>query len=234
MSGPAVTTTKEWRGPFYPEKLPAKEMLAFYGEHFRSVEINNSFYRVPKSEVVQNWAQTVLEDFQFVMKAPSRIAHFKRLKDVGQETEYFISVADHLRDRFGASLFQFPPNFKKDMERLQAFVDLLLERLPVATEFRQGSWFDDEARDCLRAGYLTMWSAHKDDDTEEEEALEFGSTAHWGHLRLRGSEYRDEEMQSWAQRVLEQERKGAFVFFKCEDEGFGPRPARRFLGPAWN
>ena len=93
---------KEWKGPFYPEKMADKEMLSFYGERFRSVEINNSFYRVPKPDVVQGWAERVPDEFRFVMKATRRITHFKRLKDVGEETEYFVGIANELRDRLGA------------------------------------------------------------------------------------------------------------------------------------
>lgn len=220
---------KEWKGPFYPEKLPAKEMLEFYSGQFNSVEINNSFYRVPKPDVVRNWAGAVPEGFQFVMKATRRITHFKRLKDVGEETEYFIGIANELRDRLGAILFQFPPNFNKDMERMQAFVDLLPERLPVALEFRHDSWYDDEVLDCLRGNNAALCFAHEDDDTDDQVAQRFTSTADWGYLRLRGSEYGADEMQGWARRVQSQDWHRAFVFFKHEDEGLGPKLAHSFL-----
>lgn len=220
---------KEWKGPFYPEKLAAGDMLSFYAEQFNSVEINNSFYRVPKPDVVRNWAETVTEGFQFVLKATRRITHFKRLKEVGEETEYFVGIANELRDRLGAVLFQFPPNFKKDMERLQTFVDLLPPRLPVAMEFRHDSWFDGEVTDCLRAHNAALCFAHEDDDTEQQVEARFSSTADWGYLRLRGSEYDTAEMSAWAQRVQAQEWQRAFVFFKHEDEGLGPRLAHAFL-----
>lgn len=223
---------KEWKGPFYPEKMPDDEMLVFYGERFRSVEINNSFYRVPKPEVVRGWAERVPESFRFALKATQRITHFKRLKDVGGEVEYFVGVASHLGDRLGAILFQFPPNFRKDMERLQAFAALLPDRLPVALEFRHDSWFDDEVRACLRGKNAALCFAHQDDDTDEAVALRFASTADWGYLRLRGKQYSDADMQGWARRVREQAWDRAFVFFKHEDEGLGPMLARRFLEAA--
>ena len=204
-------------------------MLAFYGEQFRSVEINNSFYRVPKPDVVHNWAETVPEGFQFVLKATRRITHFKRLKDVREETEYFVGIANELRDRLGAILFQFPPNFKKDMERLQTFIDLLPERPPVAMEFRHDSWYDDEVRECLRGHNAALCFAHEDDDTTQQVGERFTSTADWGYLRLRGSEYGDDEMKAWAERVSAQDWGRAFVFFKHEDEGLGPKLARAFL-----
>lgn len=220
---------KEWKGPFYPEKIPSGDMLGFYAEQFRSVEINNSFYRVPKPDVVRSWAETVPEGFQFVLKATRRITHIKRLKEVGEEVEYFVGIASEMRDRLGAILFQCPPNFKKDMDRLQAFVQLLPRRLPVAMEFRHDTWYDEEVRDCLSQHNVAFCFAHEDDDTDEQVAERFASTANWGYLRLRGSEYGDEEMAAWAQRVQAQQWERAFVFFKHEDEGLGPKLAHAFL-----
>ena len=203
-------------------------MLPFYAGQFNSVEINNSFYRVPKPDVVRTWAEAVPDGFEFVMKATRRITHFKRLKDVGEEVEYFVGIAGELRDRLGAVLFQCPPNLKKDMDRLTAFVELLPKRLPAALEFRHDSWFDDEVRDCLRQHNIAFCFAHEDDDDEERVAQRFASTADWGYLRLRGSQYTDDEMQQWAQRVQEQDWQRAFVFFKHEDEGLGPKLAHAF------
>ena len=116
---------KEWKGLFYPDKIADKEMPDFYGQQFGSVEINNSFYRVPKPEVVRGWTDRVPVSFRFVLKATRRITHLKRLKEVGEEVAYFTGIANELGDRLGAVLFQFPPNFKKDMDRLLAFVELL-------------------------------------------------------------------------------------------------------------
>ncbi|MDA0335967.1 MAG: DUF72 domain-containing protein, partial [bacterium] len=194
-----------------------------------SVEINNSFYRVPKPDVVRNWAESVPEGFRFVMKATRRITHFKRLKDVGAETEYFVGIANELRDRLGAILFQFPPNFSEDMERMQAFVDLLPQRLPIALEFRHDSWYDDEVLDCLRAHNAALCFAHEDDDSPEQVARRFVTTADWGYLRLRGSEYGRQEMEAWVERVQAQNWQRAFVFFKHEDGGLGPKLAQAFL-----
>ena len=132
------------------------------------------------------------------MKATRRITHFKRLKDVGEETGYFAGVAGELGERLGAVLFQFPPTFEKDLERLRTFVDLLPDRLPAALEFRHDSWFDDEVRDCLRSRSLALCFAHEDDDTAQDVERRFAGTADWGYLRLRGSDYSDEEMTAWA------------------------------------
>src|SRR5689334_12851528 len=114
---------KEWKGSFYPEKLPAKEMLHYYGERFGTVEINNTFYRIPKTVVVEAWASEVPADFKFVLKASQRITHILRLKDVDEPLSIFLRVASALKDRLGPLLFQLPPNMKKDADRLRGLLD---------------------------------------------------------------------------------------------------------------
>ncbi len=223
---------KEWKGHFYPEKFPDKEMLNFYGGHFGSVEINNTFYRVPKPDVVKSWADKVPPEFRFVLKATRRITHLKRLKNVEEETSYFLEIAANLKDRLGAILFQLPPNLKKDMERLQAFVDLLPATTSAAMEFRNDSWFDEEVVDCLRSKGIALCFAHEDEDTSEKVERRFRSTADWGYLRLRGSDYDDGELSRWADEVCSQQWKQAFVFFKHESEGLGPKLADRFIEAA--
>ena len=219
---------KEWKGPFYPEKQSDKEMLDFYGTQFRSVEINNSFYRVPKPEVVLSWAEKVPDSFRFVMKATRRITHQKRLKNVAEETEYFVEIARYLGVRLGAVLFQLPPNLKKEIERLQTFVDLLPQDLPVAMEFRHETWFDDEVKDCLGTRNVALCFAHEDEDSADDIERKFAATADWGYLRLRGSGYDDGELKQFGDRVRAQAWERAFVFFKHEAEGLGPKLARRF------
>jgi uncharacterized protein YecE (DUF72 family) len=126
---------KEWLGKFYPERFPAKEMLRFYASRFAAVEINNTFYRLPKETLLQSWAEQVPPEFLFVLKAPRRITHIKRLKDSGPEIEYLVRVATALGSSAGAVLFQLPPNLKKDLERLQTFLSLL----PVIVMWRLNS-----------------------------------------------------------------------------------------------
>ena len=226
---PADTTTyKEWKGPFYPEKMPDKEMLKFYGQQFSSVEINNSFYRVPKPHVVVGWTQQVPEDFRFVMKATRRITHLKRLKEVEEETAYFMEIVSNLDARLGAVLFQLPPHLKKDIERLKIFVELLPEGFPAAMEFRHDSWFDDEVVKCLASKNLAVCFAHEDEDTPEDLERKFVATASWGYLRLRGSEYGAGELEAYAERVKSQAWNKVFVFFKHEAAGLGPSLARQF------
>src|SRR2546425_3174198 len=135
---------KEWKCTFYPEDLPDKQMLRFYGERFRSVEINNTFYRMPKASVLEAWAAEVPADFKFVLKASQRITHMQRLKDAGDSVSYLLDVARALKERLGPLLFQLPPYLKKDVPRLREFLGLLPPHLRAAFEFRHQSWFDAE------------------------------------------------------------------------------------------
>jgi uncharacterized protein YecE (DUF72 family) len=213
----------EWKGTFYPEKMPAKDMLAFYAERFPTVEINNTFYRMPKEELLQGWAAQVPEDFTFVIKAPQRITHIQRLKEAGELVAYLYRVTATLGPRLGPLLFQLPPNFKKDVARLTGFVDELPERRRVAFEFRHASWFDDEVFDALRSRGVALCVA----DTGEEPAAPLVATADWGYLRLRREEFSDDELRDWARRIGGQPWSDAFVFLKHEEEGRGPKLAAR-------
>jgi uncharacterized protein YecE (DUF72 family) len=216
---------KEWKGSFYPEDLSAKRMLAYYGERFRTVEINNTFYRMPKVPVLEAWAGEVPIDFKFVLKAPRQITHIHRLKDTADSLSYLLETAETLKDRLGALLFQLPPNLKKDVQRLRDFLDLLPSRHRTAFEFRHQSWFDDEVFGLLRDHQAALCIAEAENDLE----VPFVATADWGYLRLRRPDYDDAELRKWVHLVLEQGWQDSFVFFKHEDEGKAPEMAKRFL-----
>jgi uncharacterized protein YecE (DUF72 family) len=216
---------KEWKGTFYPKDLPEKQMLHFYGEQFRTVEINNTFYRMPKASVLEAWAEDVPADFKFVLKASQRITHIKRLKDVADSVSYLVETAGALGERLGALLFQMPPNLKKDTPRLRDFLALLPRACRAAMEFRHASWFDDEVFNLLREHQAALCIAEAEDNLE----VPFVATANWGYLRLRRPDYGDAELKAWVKRVREQDWQDAFVFFKHEDEGKGPQMAKRFL-----
>jgi len=216
---------KEWKGSFYPEKLPAKQMLAYYAERFSTVEINNTFYRMPKVEVLQSWAQQVPDGFRFVLKASRRITHNKRLKEVESETDYLLRAAAALETRRGPLLFQLPPDLKKDLLRLEAFLALLDDGERAALEFRHESWFDDEVFDCLRRNSCALCVA----DADDLPATRLVSTAGWGYVRLRRESYTDESLGQWIEQLGSQGWDEAYVFFKHEDAGIGPKLAARFL-----
>jgi len=216
---------KEWKGTFYPKDLPDKQMLRFYGERFRSVEINNTFYRMPKASVLEAWATEVPADFKFVLKASQKITHFQRLKDVRDSVEYLVNVASTLKERLGPLLFQLPPNLQKDVSRLRGFLMLLPPLSRAAFEFRHQSWFDEEVFGVLREFHAVLCIAEAENDLE----IPFVSTADWGYLRLRRPDYGDAELKAWVDRVRQPGWTDAFVFFKHEDEGKGPLMAKRFL-----
>jgi uncharacterized protein YecE (DUF72 family) len=216
---------KEWKGTFYPEDMPDKQMLRYYGERFRSVEINNTFYRMPKASVLENWAAEVPAAFKFVLKASQRITHFQRLKDAGDSLSYLLKVAGVLKERLGPLLFQLPPHFKKDLPRLREFLALLPSEAIAAFEFRDQSWFDEEIFDLLRKHRVALCIAEAEDGVE----VPFVSTTDWGYLRLRRPDYGDAELKTWVEKVREKNWQNAFIFFKHEDEGKGPAMAKRFL-----
>lgn len=219
---------REWKGSFYPADLPAKRMLNYYAQRFRTVEINNSFYRMPSATVLESWAAEVPADFRFVLKAPQRITHHQRLRDVGEPVSLLVQVAAVLKERLGPLLFQLPPNLKKDAPRLREFLGLLPARSRAAIEFRHPSWFDEEVFELLREHEAALCIAEAEDGAE----VPFHSTAPWGYLRLRRPDYSDADLKDRADRVKRQGWREAFVFFKHEDEGKGPRFAAKFLEAA--
>ena len=217
---------KEWKGNFYPEDLPAKEMLAYYSTQLPAVEINNTFYRLPQPAMIENWKAQVPDTFRFSIKATQRITHIKRLKNCAEETKYLLDTAALLGERLGVVLFQLPPNSKKDTERLNDFLACLPATVRAAFEFRHESWFADEILNLLREKNCALVVS----DTDEKPLDEIISTAGWGYLRLRRVAYDTDDLKAWMKRVQEQNWKDAFVFFKHEDEGTGPKLAAQFLG----
>jgi len=216
---------KAWKGRFYPPDLPAKRMLHHYGQHFRTVEINNSFYRMPTAAVLEAWAGEVPADFRFVLKAPQRITHVQRLKEAGEPLAHLLDVAGVLGERLGPLFFQLPPNFHKDAARLRDFLALLPPERRAAFEFRHASWFDEEVFDLLRSHQSALCVA----EAEGPLAVPFVATADWGYLRLRRPDYGDAELADWVGRLRAQAWREAYVFFKHEDEARGPRMAARLL-----
>jgi uncharacterized protein YecE (DUF72 family) len=216
---------KEWKGTFYPKDLPAPQMLRYYGERFRTVEINSTFYGMPKASVLEGWADAVPADFKFVLKAPQQITHRQRLKDTDASVSHLLEVAGALKQCRGPLLFQLPPTAKKDLPRLRAFLALLASQGRAAFEFRHPSWFDDEVFGLLRDHHAALCVADAEGDLE----VPFVATTDWGYLRLRRPDYNDGELKAWMNRVQEQGWREAFVFFKHEDEGKGPRMAQRYL-----
>jgi uncharacterized protein YecE (DUF72 family) len=220
LVGTSGFSYKEWKGSFYPEDLPAEAMLRYYSERLPAVEINNTFYRMPKPALLEGWAAQVPEAFRFVLKASQRITHHKRLKEAGDEVAYFFGVAATLGERLGPALFQLPPNLKKDLPRLEAFLGTIPAGRRAAFEFRHASWFEEDVFEALRSREAALCIAE-----DKDLATPLVATADWGYLRLRRQDYTEADVAAWAERVRAQQWGEAYVFFKHEDAGAGPKLA---------
>jgi uncharacterized protein YecE (DUF72 family) len=212
---------REWKGSFYPPKLPAEGMLPFYAARFSTVEVNNSFYRIPSERVLAQWAGQVQPNFRFVMKASRRITHNNRLKDEDGSLAYFLQAVNPLGSRLGPTLFQLPPTFKKDARLLEEFLGRLPRRLPVALEFRHPSWMDEEIYQLLRLRDVPLVTVDAD---ESGAPMPLVPTASWGYLRLRRMDYDSAALTRWAERITGQPWHAAYVFLKHE-EGSPTGPA---------
>lgn len=225
LAGTSGWQYKEWKGSFYPDAMPTDGMLSYYADRFRTVEVNNTFYRMPKESVLQGWAERVPDGFSFVLKASQRITHHARLKETAIDSlDYLLRTAAALGDRLGPILFQLPPNMKKDSARLAEFLEHVPAGTRAAFEFRHPSWLEDDVFDLLRAHDLALCIA----STEEEETP-LHATAGYGYLRLRKEAYEEGELEAWAERIRARPWTETYVFFKHEDEGTGPRLAARFM-----
>src|SRR5438105_8152217 len=213
----------KWKGSFYPEKLPQKEMLSYYAERFAAVEINNSFYKMPSESDVKSWASQVPTTFRFAIKAPQTITHFKRLNGAEEATEELFMATAALKARRGPVLFGLPPNFKKDLPRLMAFLRRIPRSVQAAFEFRHESWFSDDVFDCLRARRCALCIA----DAEDLPRARLVATTEWGYIRLRRKRYTKKSLADWVKTLSSHAWKEAYVFFKHEDTGTGPKFAAR-------
>jgi uncharacterized protein YecE (DUF72 family) len=212
---------KEWKGKFYPEKISPKEMFRFYAGRLNTVEINNTFYHMPTESVLTSWAEQVPDDFVFALKAPQVITHMKQLRNVFEETEYLFRSLSVLDRKLGPVLFQFPKSFRANAPALEDFLPLIPATASCAFDFRSPTWLEGGIPDLLRKKGCS-WCI---EDTGENPVQEVISTATWGYLRLRRSDYSDADLLQWVERILSQKWERAFVFFKHED---GPEMAMRF------
>jgi len=218
---------KGWKGAFYPEDLTPDGFLAYYATKLRAVEINSTFYRFPSRPLLAAWAEQVPSGFLIAMKAPRKITHLLRLKDVAETAVPLVANARTLGDKLGPINFQLPPNFKKDIGRLRDFLAALPEGTRATFEFRHESWFDDEVRAALEAKRIALCVAETDDAEApaDDLAAPIESTTDWGYLRLRRTDYTEEALAAWAERLRAQRWSEAYVFMKHE----GPEAARLAL-----
>lgn len=215
----------EWKGPFYPPKLPARQWLEYYAARLGTVEINYTFYRMPTAKTVAGWDAATPAGFTFVLKAPQRITHIARLKNVDETLRVFLETARALGPKLGPILFQLPPNFKKDLDRLNDVLTQFPADLRCAWEFRHASWFDAEVYDALRTANAALCVADTEAGSTPAEA-----TADFGYVRLRDQGYTPRALAEWAAklRAVGGGWTDAFVFFKHEEKGVGPKLAAAF------
>jgi uncharacterized protein YecE (DUF72 family) len=214
LAGASGYSFKEWKGSFYPEKIKAEDMLKFYGERLPTVEINNTFYRMPKAAVLENWAAQTPASFRFAIKASRKITHFARLKagECAENVQFLYDQLATLGDKRGPVLFQLPPFLKKDLPRLQAFLELLPDDHRAAFEFRNDSWFDDEVYKALEAAGASLCFSEREDGSPPALA----ETAVWGYVRLRLEAYSDSDLKQWAQRLGQTGLDTTYVYFMHE------------------
>lgn len=216
---------KEWKGSFYPEDLPQKQYLSYYASRFSTVEINNTFYRMPAPSMLEGWTAQVPESFRFVLKAPQRITHQKKLADAGDDVTRLIEASAALGPHLGPILFQLPPYLRRDDAKLVAFLENIPEGTPFAFEFRHESWRDPGVEEILRRRNAAVCIAETDEERIEDLA---DGSADWGYLRLRRTEYENDALARWADRIASRNWREAWLFFKHEDEGKGPAFAEQF------
>jgi uncharacterized protein YecE (DUF72 family) len=214
---------QEWKGSFYPEDLSDKQMLAYYGERFASVEINYTFYRMPTNRILANWAREVPDRFRFALKAPRRITHEQRLRSVEDTLASFCSIAKTLGPKLGPLLFQLPPFMKKDVELLEVFLHDLPTGLQPVLEFRHASWLSDDTYEVLKRFGVALCIADSEERTTPIEV-----TTSFGFLRLRRTDYDEAALADWLARVTDTPWNEVFVYFKHEERGAGPAFAAQF------
>ena len=215
----------EWRPEFYPEDLKKAAMLSFYAERLPAVELNNTFYRMPSEKVVRAWCEQVPDSFRFAIKASRRFTWSQKLVDCGELLEYLFKVLAPLEQKLGCVFYQLPKYVRCDVDLLRAFVAEQPSGVRTAFEFAHDSWRDDAVRALLHEHGATIVASDKDDGDEPELA----TGAPWVYLRLRRSEYDDDTLRRWRDRMAALGVSDAFVFFKHEDSCAGPKLARRFL-----
>jgi uncharacterized protein YecE (DUF72 family) len=208
----------EWKGSFYPPRIVSAKMLPYYAERFPTVEINNTFYRMPTEKAVSGWSEATPADFRLTLKVPKQITHIKRLKNCSDELKYFLGVAATLGPKRGALLFQLPPFMKKDTLLLAAFLAELPMDSGAAFEFRHPSWFDDEVYEVLRARSAALCIADS-----EKLSTPVEITARHAYFRLRDEGYTPADIARWGEVIVEKTAGLAdvFVYFKHEEEGKG-------------
>jgi uncharacterized protein YecE (DUF72 family) len=216
----------EWKGKFYPEKMPPGKMLPYYAERFPTTEINYSFRQIPSEKSIQSWATSTPSRFKFSFKAPQKVTHFAKLRNCDETVRFFHAVISALGNKLGCVLFQLPPGFKRDTPLLRSFIGAIPKGMRAAFEFRDASWFNDEVFEALREPNVALCIAEG-----ESLASPFISTADFGYLRLRLEDYTPSQIKERAAFVRAQagQWQDAFIYFKHEETCVGPKFANQMI-----
>ncbi|MGI8481120.1 MAG: DUF72 domain-containing protein [Chthoniobacterales bacterium] len=214
----------EWKGTFYPEDLPTAKMLPFYSERFSTTEINYTFRRIPSAKTIDSWCTATPPGFQFSLKAPQKVTHFAKLRNCQDTLSYFYGVIAGLERKLGPVLFQLPPGLQKDTALLETFLDDLPPGMRAAFEFRHKTWLDDEVFQLLKNKDVALCVADS-----EKISTPFVATSSYGYLRLRREDYQNADIDRWAEQIRAQNSawSDAFIYFKHEESGMGPKLAKQ-------
>ncbi|HEY0369603.1 MAG TPA: DUF72 domain-containing protein [Chthoniobacterales bacterium] len=216
----------EWKGTFYPADMAASKMLPYYAERFTSTEINYSFHRIPSTKTIEGWWKATPSRFKFSLKAPQKVTHWAKLRNCADTLSYFHQVICDLEKKLGCVLFQLPPTLKKDAPLLESFLADLPDGMRGAIEFRDAAWFSDDVFELLKKKNIALCIADS-----EKLATPDVATADYGYLRLRREDYQDTDVKQWSEAVKAHEAQwsDAFVYFKHEESGIGPKFAKQMI-----
>ena len=221
-----------WDDVFYPSKLPPKEKLPFYSQFFGTVEINTTFYHVPKEETVKNWNKLAATGFLYSVKASQYITHRKRLKDCEESLHFFYDRVKYLKTHLGPILFQLPPSFKLNMERLKEFTALLEKKYTHVFEFRHPSWFTEEVYEYMKLNKLGLCITDLGGQLSPEII-----TSHFAYLRLHGpnkkyqGSYGTKKLREWKQKIMTFSKEGiaTYCYFDNDEKGFAVQDAKELI-----
>ena len=219
---------EHWRGLYYPEKLPKPKWLQFYAKQFTTVELNNSFYRLPSEKAFTTWRESSPGNFIFAVKVSRFITHVKRLRNLGSAVENFLSRASFLESKLGPLLYQLPPNMKRNDEVLENFLSSLPQKYQHVFEFRHESWIDDSVFHTLQRYNIGLCVFDMPGFT-----CPLVATSDFAYVRFHGSEglysscYSDEELSQWRQKIvlLGKNLKAVYIYFNNDAEAFAIKNA---------
>lgn len=219
---------KHWLGNFYPEEIKQKEFLKFYSENFRTVEVNNTFYKLPEGRTIKKWVSAVPDNFTFSVKGSRYITHMKKLKDPDESTVKFFDCIEHFKGKLGPILFQFPPHFSFNPERLGNFINILPQNYKYVFEFRDPNWFNDLTYNFLRDNNIAFCIYYMGEyESPEQITSDFVYIRYHGSNSLGAGEYSEDKLKEFAEKIKTYQKNGkeVFCYFNNDEEGYAVKNA---------